>query len=280
MTVIENDARLLTNMLKLISLNIELNKHFERNIPFLKNESADVLCLQEVFESDISYLQQVLGYPHVLFAPMSQIAYALPSDERIRENHYSIADGVATGSINSDEYIMGNTGIAILSKTPLSNSETFYYLPLFENELHIHNSHGRGTTEGRVVIHADVEVDAKKFTIATTHFTWTPKGEPDEAQRTDLVTMMNHLKKLDEYIFCGDFNAPRGGEIFSQLSQKLHDNIPLEVTSTLDPTYHTAKGIEVVVDGLFTTPNYKVRQVALVEEVSDHKAIVAIIDTM
>lgn len=265
-------------MLKLISLNIELNKHFERNIPFLKNESADVICLQEVFELDLPYLKEVLGYPCVLFAPMSQIAYALPNGDRIFENHYSIADGVATRSINLDEYIMETTGIAILSKTPLSNPETFYYLPLFENELHIHNSHGRGTTEGRVVIHADVEVEAKKFTIATTHFTWTPKGEPDEAQRADLITMMGHLKKLDEYIFCGDFNAPRGGEIFSELSKNLHDNIPFEVTSTLDPVYHVAKGVEVVVDGLFTTPQYSVQKIALSENVSDHKAIIALLE--
>lgn len=40
--------------MKLISLNIEGHKHIDRQLPFFEIEAPDVLCLQEVFEPDVS----------------------------------------------------------------------------------------------------------------------------------------------------------------------------------------------------------------------------------
>jgi hypothetical protein len=40
--------------MKVISLNIEGNKHYELVLPFLHTENPDVICLQEVLEDDVN----------------------------------------------------------------------------------------------------------------------------------------------------------------------------------------------------------------------------------
>jgi endonuclease/exonuclease/phosphatase family metal-dependent hydrolase len=86
------------------------------------------------------------------------------------------------------------------------------------------------------------------------------------------------LAKTPELILCGDFNAPRGGEIFKMLADKYKDNIPPEYDSSLDTELHRIGKIKkLMVDGLFTTSAYIVSDVKLSEGVSDHKAVTAII---
>lgn len=83
------------------------------------------------------------------------------------------------------------------------------------------------------------------------------------------------LLDLTNIIFCGDFNAPRGRQIWSILSSKLKDNVPNEITTTIDGNIHRAGNLQLVVDGLFTSSNYKVCDVQVISGVSDHCAIVA-----
>ncbi len=47
--------------MKLISLNIELNRHHELVLPFLKSQNADVVCLQELLEEDFEMYKRELG---------------------------------------------------------------------------------------------------------------------------------------------------------------------------------------------------------------------------
>jgi len=83
---------------------------------------------------------------------------------------------------------------------------------------------------------------------------------------------------LNNIIFCGDFNAPRGRKTWSILSSKLKDNIPDEIMTTVDAKIHRAGNLMLVVDGLFTSKNYKVTGVRVISGVSDHCAIVANIE--
>jgi hypothetical protein len=55
----------------------------------------------------------------------------------------------------------------------------------------------------------------------------------------------------------------------------LIDHLPANVTSTLDPQFHRAKGLEYVVDTIFSTPEYEVTEVRVLNGISDHKGIVA-----
>jgi endonuclease/exonuclease/phosphatase family metal-dependent hydrolase len=76
-------------------------------------------------------------------------------------------------------------------------------------------------------------------------------------------------------ILCGDFNAPRGREIFSRLAKRWHDNVPLHYVTSIDPKLHRAGPLQLMVDGVFSTTDYRVRNVVLHQGVSDHCAITA-----
>lgn len=119
--------------------------------------------------------------------------------------------------------------------------------------------------------------DEVKFSIITTHFTWSPKGTVIHLQRVNLNKMLRILDSIGEFVLCGDFNAPRGKEIYNKLVKLYTDNIPPEVTTTIDPNLHRAKKLQFVVDGMFSTPQFKLSKVQLIEGISDHKAIVGVV---
>jgi len=48
-------------MLKIISLNIEGRKHLSRVMPFFEREKPDVICLQEIYESDFEKIEKETG---------------------------------------------------------------------------------------------------------------------------------------------------------------------------------------------------------------------------
>ena len=76
-------------------------------------------------------------------------------------------------------------------------------------------------------------------------------------------------------MLCGDFNAPRGGEIFGLLAQKYKDNVPQKYTTSIDGILHRAGPLPFMVDGLFSTPGYTVSHVEMVCGISDHCALIA-----
>lgn len=246
----------MSTSIKLISLNIERSKHLDPIIPFLEREQPDVFCAQELLQSDVSRVQASAGFVDSLFTPMSRLVFDAP------------------GALY---------GTGIFSRTPLSARGEQYYVGRAEvipesqaTELLTYND------ENRAIAWADVEKDGLVFRIATTHFTWTPDGSASDEQRRDMRGLINIVNSLGECVLSGDFNAPRGlpgqrGEIFAMLSQKFKDNIPLQYTTSLDGVFHRAGYLNLMVDGLFSTPGYEVSDVRLVDGVSDHMAIVATI---
>lgn len=238
-----------TPILKLISLNIERSKHVERVIPFLRRERPDVLCLQELMEYDIGRFEDA----------MEARAYFTPV------------------TIHPAEGKPGVFGQGLFSRLPVQNFLERYYwgssgtLPHFD----FTNAATKHASETHVVSACDVEKDGMSLRIATTHFTWTSNGQPDDFQRADLKNLFSVLATLGEFALIGDFNAPRGGEVFSAIAAQYKDNIPARYTTSIDPQFHRKGALELMVDGLFTTPRYEAHNVRLVERVSDHLAIVA-----
>lgn len=239
----------LDNYISLVSLNIEGDRHLGAVISFLQKNNPEVVCLQEVFEKDLPFIKEKLGMTGY-FAPMT-----------IRE-----MSGVA------DNFTV--CGVAILTNLAVKKAwPPFYYfgksdtIPFaFKND---------PSTVNKVLLSMILSKNNKRFTLATTHFTWSDGGKVDENQRRDLKKLLELLDGFDELILCGDFNAPRGGEIFSRIASKYKDNIPLEYETSLDSELHRAKGLKLMIDGLFSTPHYQVNDVKLNKGVSDHYAITA-----
>lgn len=237
-------------MIKLISLNIEGDRHLPEVMEFLKREKADVICLQEVLKDNITDLVAQTGYK-VNFVPMTKVEEPTIWAQNVK----------------------GEVGIAILTKMKtIKNGFKYYFggdgeVPIFEID--------DFSNVWRVLLWVEVEKESKKYVIVNTHFTWTPKGQSDDKQRRDIKNLFKILDQVKEFVICGDFNAPRGGKIWGELAKKYKDNIPANVKSTLDLEYHRVPGLNLVVDGLFSTLEYKVGDVKVISGVSDHMAVAA-----
>ena len=231
--------------IRIASVNVQFNNHLDRVENFFNSVRPEVALLQEVLEVDIPRLVDALGATSVHFAPMTR---------------YTV-DGLDT-----------LCGTCIFSRLPVTHTEIRYYVgdgkdvPMYVP--------GRGNTFERALSYCDIGKNGKTFRIGTTHFTWTPDGDPDEEQWRDLNSLFSTLDSAGEIVFAGDFNAPRGRGVFSALAERFTDNIPAHYLTSLDPDFHYAKGLECMVDGLFTTPGYKATGVELISGVSDHCAVV------
>ena len=262
-------------MYKLITLNFELNKHYKLNIPFIKSEKPDILCAQEIFEKDVEYLKNELGFKYSAFIP----TYLLPYSDRkncIKHPH-DLADEISQGLISGDQYEMDASGTVTFSNYPILNTETYYYWKKSQ-KVEIHNSKDREMTDSRGLLMTDIDLEGKICKIFNTHFTWAYKGIPSDDQRADVVTMLNKLENYDEFILCGDFNAPRGTEIYQIISEKYKDNLPLEFSTTIDPILHRAGDVKCVVDTIFSKGSYKIESVHTKGGVSDHLAVIGSIN--
>lgn len=245
---------LTSSLLKLVSLNIEGQKHINLQVPFFKREMPDVLCLQEVFESDFLYFKRELAMEGH-FAPMCKMRFV--NDKKTE--------------------VLEKKGVAILSRILPHDTESFYYYIGDRNLSREFVSRVSSQNDINKVFLYGVfrNREGESFTIGTTHFTWAPEGGTDDLQRRDIKSFLAAAGTVPELVFCGDFNAPRGKEIFGIIAEKYKDNIPAQYMTSIDGGIHRAGNLNFMVDGLFSTPEYSVENVKLVDGVSDHCAIVA-----
>lgn len=245
--------------MKLISLNIERDRHYGTVLPFLRYERPDVVCLQELLDRDIGRFEKELGM-RALYAPI------------MRADRGRGTGPLAKAGVNS--------GTALFSRLPVLEQGSFYYfgragrVPKKTDPV----SPGRHENTNGVFLYARVEEGRETFTIGTTHFTWTPDGRASEGQRRDMRVLLRKLRAFPDIVFCGDFNAPRGGEMWGALAVGYIDHIPKEYATSIDQTLHRERGVTAMVDGLFSTPHYRARGTRLACGVSDHCAVVSTIE--
>ncbi|MEK7106816.1 MAG: endonuclease/exonuclease/phosphatase family protein [Patescibacteria group bacterium] len=236
--------------IKLISLNIERAKHLGTTLSFLDKEKPEIVCVQEILENDTARFASILGEAEYVFAPLLR---------------------------HMEEQGNPIVGEAIFSCLRVVRKEVQYYVGN-ANDIPKHRPSeeiGNGHTMNCALVTLAVEKDGSLFNIGTTHFTWSPNGETTSEQRIHLKKLLGTLGTHNEIVFTGDFNAPRGGEIFSMLADKYKDNVPAHYTASIDGNFHRAGHLNFMVDGLFSTPAYKVSDAKMVSGLSDHCALVA-----
>jgi endonuclease/exonuclease/phosphatase family metal-dependent hydrolase len=237
--------------IKLVSINIERSKHLDTVIPFLKENAPDVVTLQEVMERDVPFFEKELGM-QAYFVPAHEFA-AYPNKEA-----------------------PGLEGAALFARE-LDDRRSIFYVGQGEPLVRFTEDKAESIERiAKMLLSVNVRHAGEEYRIATTHFTWSPQGSITELQRSDLAKLFAALEPLQEFVLTGDFNAPRGRNIWDTIATHYKDNIPAHYTSSIDPM-HKAGELPYVVDGLFTTPLYSANDVTLHSGVSDHKAITAII---
>jgi endonuclease/exonuclease/phosphatase family metal-dependent hydrolase len=236
-------------VLALACINIERSKHLSRVLPFLRGHAPDVACLQEVVADDLDPLADRLGYPHRLFIPMCRFP-----------------------GLNGPSPM----GIAVLSRHAFASSEDIHYAGggSGRDVLDRASEESRFRTNRYSVGLVSIALGGGSLTIATTHFPWSNDARTLDFQRSACDRLLQCLSDRS-LVLCGDFNAPRGQEIFSRLAAQWIDHMPPGLTTSLDPVLHRAGHLELLVDGVFSTPDYEVSSVALHQGVSDHCAITA-----
>ena len=234
--------------LKLLTLNIEHDRHLDRVAAAIATHSPDIVCLQEVFEKDCARLADVGDY---------QVKYAI--------------------SALMPEGSKGNTsprswGVAVLTRVPVHRQTLAYYSEDPRIRIFKESNDPR-----RLVLMTEIEREGRFYRIGTTHFTWSMGGAATDDQRADFARLKQVLLPYPHYALCGDFNSPRGREMFARFTDELGlvDHLPADVKSTLDPKFHRVPTLGLAVDTIFSTPEYRVTDVQVLEGLSDHKGILA-----
>lgn len=242
--------------MKLISINIECNKHTDTVLGLIKKEKAEVVCFQELLAEEFEFYKKELALPGV-FQPWGYF-----------------------NSPTCQELIGRKQGVAIFAKDILESGSIFYA----GKEENIFKSFAEyaGNEElqkNKALIWANTKNDKGEiFKFITTQLPVTKEGEVTPYQLEVIDSMLSKLNNLGEFVLCGDMNAPRGHESFRRIAEKYKDNIPEGYKTSIDQNLHRVKGIQFMVDGLFTTPAYKALEVKLVDGISDHMAVVALIN--
>jgi endonuclease/exonuclease/phosphatase family metal-dependent hydrolase len=234
--------------LKLLTLNIEGDRHLDEVHAALAEHLPDIVCLQEALEENCARLASSGGY-----AVKFSLSARLPK---------------STGE-------QRNWGVAVLSRVPVRRQIEICYGDDPNIRVHRQPNDAR-----RVLVVTELDHQGQPYRIATTHFTWSPDGHINELQRTEFAHLRGVLADYPDYVLCGDFNAPRGREMFGKFVAELGliDHLPAFVTSTIDGRFHRAGALELVVDTIFSTPEYRVAQTRVLEGISDHKGILALVE--
>lgn len=234
--------------LKLLTLNIEHDRHLDRVSDAIVTYLPDIVCLQEVFEKDCARLAAVGDY---------QVKYAISA---------LMPEG---GRGNSSPR---SWGVAVLTRVPVHRQTLAYYSEDPRIRIFKESNDPR-----RLVLMTELEHEGRFYRVGTTHFTWSMNGAATDDQRADFTRLKQVLLPYPHYVLCGDFNSPRGREMFSRFTDELGlvDHLPADVQSTLDPKFHRVPTLELAVDTIFSTQEYRMTQVQVLDGLSDHKGILA-----
>ena len=236
--------------LRLATLNIEQDKHLDRVENFLRTTRPDIVCLQELMERDIPKIEKALQ-AQITFAPMT---------------------------IHQTQSTPGVLGVGTCSRLPIRTSHIYQYYGK-EGGLVLHDETSeisRIETTCFVVLVSDIETKDGLVRIATTHLPKSDVGsDTTDSQREAVTNLLARLAPEGDLVLCGDFNAPRGQEIFSTLAARYKDNVPPHYTTSIDGALHKAGPLPFMVDGIFSTPGYAITSVEMKDGISDHCALVA-----
>ncbi len=239
--------------MKLVSLNIEFNRHHNLVLPFLKNESPDIICLQELLEEDFDMYKNELGM----------------------EGIYRAVNFIYNDS--HGEFYGKKEGLGIFSKS-IINFGYFFHVGNIQRIERSYEEYlkDENKIKNRALLWVDIkDIDGEMYKFVNSHLTITKDGKTTDFQLEMNQIFIDQIKQLGEFVFCGDLNAPRGREAYSRIAKEFKDNIPMKYSNSLDPILHRVKGLEYMVDGLFTTPTYIATNVELKDGLSDHMAVIA-----
>ncbi len=226
------------NQLKIVTLNTANTLLENEQTAFLRNSNFDIICLQEISLTKFNQYKSDLA--------MQGCYHRTYTSNRTQ------------------------IGIGILSRFRFVDTKALYF-GKHERDVSSHEESDRVL----LVVTIDPDNSGNVWNIANIHFTWSPEGLPNEQQRVHVHNLINVIAEYKSLILCGDFNAPRGGEIFSYIDSKYNDNVPKKYSTSIDSKNHRAGELDYMIDGVFSTTDFKATNFTAHSDLSDHLAFIA-----
>lgn len=245
-------------VIKLVTLNVwNGGKLFDKLLLFLKQQDADILVLQEVYNGKDSALQQrfrsfdifrrELGFQHAIFAP--------------------IAEDISSG-VNQD------VGNATYTKFPIKLHNTSWFdLPY--GPFNLANSTDF-TKYPSGLLHTAIQIDNTTIDVFNVHGIWGFDGKDNKRRLKMGKTIIEKIKDKKNVVLAGDFNVTPNTETIKNIEKYLDNVFKDEFVSTFNMRYKDNPGYATeVVDMIFVSPLIEVvKQYCPDDDVSDHKPLV------
>lgn len=252
--------------LKIINLNVWIGgKLFDPMLDFLNNEKADIVLLQEVYNSQdpslerryrtFEVLKEQLGYEYGAFAP----AFLEEMGEQSFEQ-----------------------GNAILSVFPLTEvSTTWYDVPYgtrIDDWEHFH-------VTPRCLQHVVADIDGKSFHLLNTQGIWGEDGGDNERRLKMAEQIVTEVSDHSPLLLAGDFNVRYQTEAIAKIEKKLTNVFKDDVKTTFNLKQKDLEKFpgfaDAAVDGIFVTPDIKIIEKRVPDvDVSDHMPMVVEVEIL
>jgi endonuclease/exonuclease/phosphatase family metal-dependent hydrolase len=241
--------------LKVVQLNVCRDTRTALDFVIDNKDSHDVFCLQEVLKPGHRMLTREFRYHY--WRGMTRVKVG----EQWIESGVGIYTNLAFHRKYSHYYVGSDIRMENLDDAPGD-----YLYERIE------------ATKNRILLGGDFIVGRKVYRIFTTHFDWVSDGKPSVQQRRSAEKVLKHLRKADHFVICADFNFPRGGEIWQEfVASGLIYSVPNSIEWTLDPGVHKlgerVKDLKIMIDHIFCTGDYSVKDVQARYGLSDHCAL-------
>lgn len=246
--------------IKVICLNMWFGGKLFSNIePFIKQEQADILGLQEVYNSEIQPLEerwhaignlaQILGYPYYAFAP------AFKWNNRPAQN-----------------------GNAILSKYPIVYAKSFFYDEPYNGNYQEIVGDYRITP--RNLQHAEIQINDQNLHFFNTQGIWGFDGNDSDRRLNMGKIIAEHVAGKTPALLMGDFNVQEGTKTAGLIEAHMKNIFKGELKTSFNMQHKKDGGFATaVVDMIFASPDVTVKNKKVAtENVSDHVALVAEIE--
>lgn len=254
--------------LSVLQLNINADNFWNRLVPFLKEQSFDILQLQEV--TGEGTIIGNLECKHDVFAELQKILKGnyegvLSVTQRFTSSHTSYFANATF--YNKSFRLKDNHELTLYHETEFHPSDALSYE-------HV----------GRRLLHLILEKEGQEISFLNIHFAWgpTPKERLYQTEQGDkLVHYLNSVKK--PFVLTGDFNLTSDQPTIQKV-EKLAVNLTKQnhITNTLNPRLHRAKELfpqGLAVDYIFASEGIKVKSFDVIEkDLSDHLGLVAEIE--
>jgi endonuclease/exonuclease/phosphatase family metal-dependent hydrolase len=248
--------------IKFLSLNLWDGKLIEKCIPFLKEQDADIVILQEV----------PYGVDDQLPGRLRSLKLIL------KELQYPFYD-YAVGMIYNHPEARVPTGNAILSKYKITDSSYSFFHEKFDPDYH--DTHDNFPKYPHILQYAQLDTAVGEVNVFNFHGVWDLDGDNYSDHRKEMAEkIIKATKDKPNVLLGGDTNAKPTNQAIKDIGQHLTSVFGNDLKSTFNmrrkdnPGYATA-----AVDMLFVSPGIRIidRQCPDVD-ISDHLPVVATLE--